>query len=325
MKSERTDLLVGAMMVGAVVLTGVIAFWLWPSLGSTEYRIYTRFDSVEGITPQAPVYVRGYQVGQVDRIEPQTAPDGSLAFRVRMTFQGELASGELLRVPSGSKAYLTPPQIPIGSGAIVLELPPGRSRPLATGSTIPGLRRPAAMDDAKLVMTTLSGELAQTLLTARTMMTAAATAATSLDQTVAGANSALPLLVGGLDRELAAVEALTRSMDAEFARLGPSAATSLDTLVSLLSDSRELVQRLSHLTATTTPQVAGIMARLDSTSATLDEFTRQLSERPMGVLFRGVRPAAPVPSSAPAGGNADAPLANDTSGEVPEAAESVVP
>lgn len=291
MRFERIDLLVGAVLIGAVGLVAGVGVWLSATAAEPSYPIHTYFDDVDGIAMQAPVRLRGYQIGQVAAITPDVLPDGSLRFRITMSIDRELESGGALRLPAGTRAYLVPPPVPITTAWIELEPAGDGGGTLAAGAEIQGTRRDAAMDQAQAMMTELTRELALTLAESRKLMIAAGGTAEGLQLTMANTNDALPTLLGGLDRQLVATESLTRDMQAHMGRIAPSAATGMDSLTAVLAASHRLLRQMSELADTAMPQVAGILANLDSTSVVLDEFSRQFAKRPVGVLFRGVRPA----------------------------------
>lgn len=54
------------------------------SLFTTDNIYYAKFDNVEGLEQSNPISINGLKVGQVEKIIPQTAPDGKLYFVVKL-------------------------------------------------------------------------------------------------------------------------------------------------------------------------------------------------------------------------------------------------
>lgn len=104
---------------GAIALLAIISFvFLFQfmkgkSVFTTDNVFYAKFDNVEGLERSNPVSINGMKVGQVDKIFPQTAKDGTIHFVVKITvnesfkfsknatveiFEPSLMSGKQVRI-----------------------------------------------------------------------------------------------------------------------------------------------------------------------------------------------------------------------------------
>ncbi|MFW6331190.1 MAG: MlaD family protein, partial [Gemmatimonadota bacterium] len=165
MKWESSDLTVGVVVLTASIILLGSFLWLSPAVSGRTYPLYTEFDRIDGVAGQADVILRGYAVGRVGAIEPRLA-GGDLRFRVRLDIDSELGDGDSLRLPRGTTARLVPPPV-IGAGYILLETPAAGGDPIPPGSTIPGVRTTAMLEQVQGLTTDLSGELLTTMSTAR--------------------------------------------------------------------------------------------------------------------------------------------------------------
>jgi phospholipid/cholesterol/gamma-HCH transport system substrate-binding protein len=290
MKWERSDFVVGVVVVAASLALVGSFLWLSPAISRHAYPVYTEFDRIDGIAKHAHVVMRGYNVGSVAAIEPHMNPQEGLRFRVRLNIHARLASGDSLRIPAGTIARLMPPPV-IGAGFIVLEPPRGGGPPLAAGAVIPGVRTEAIVEQMQGLTTNLGDDVLTTMLTARTLMDSMTTAMGHANIALAQATSALPALLEGLQRQLAATEALTADLHMQVAGLTPAAMATIDSAAALMGDSRRLVQELNETLLIAAPDIHEILANLDTTTILFNHFIRQVTERPWR-MFTGVRPPA---------------------------------
>lgn len=295
MKWERTDLIVGSVVVAALVIVLGSFLWLSPALSARTYPLYTVFDRIDGLAGGANVMMQGYAIGQVGAIEPGLDAAGNMRFRVRMDIRFRLASGDSLFLVRGTKARLVPPAV-IGSGYILLEPPDQADSRLEPGSTLPGVRATAVLEQVQGMTDQISGELVKTMQTSRMLMDSMVTAISQAGVAMGQANAlvartaeSLPHLLAGLEQQLTAAESLTVDLRSHVNTLAPAAAASIDTATMLLSDSRRLVQDMNALLASSEPEMAGILANLDTTTILLQHFVRQVSRRPLRMLS-GVKP-----------------------------------
>lgn len=297
MKWESSDLAVGAVVVAAAVILLGSFLWLSPALSARTYPLYTEFDRIDGLGQQANVVLRGYTIGSVGSIEPRLARDGSLRFRVRLDIQSRLASGDSLRLPAGTTARLVPPPV-IGAGYILLEPPLGGGIALAPGGTLPGVRSTAIVEQMQGITGDVSGQVVETMVTARELMDSVTSALVVANRTLAQTASVIPSLVAGLELQLAAAQTLTEELRAHLGALTPATLASIDSATMLLADSRRLVNDLHGLVNSSAPELQDILANLDTTSILLTHFVRQVSARPWKA-FTGVKPPEGLVPPAP--------------------------
>lgn len=282
MKWESGDLRVGMAVLAALLLLVTAILWLTPTLGDRRLPLYTEFARIDGIAEQSPVQLNGYTIGRVDDIEPRLSErDGSLVFRVRMKINWKLGSGEALPIPAGTRARLTPPLMAVGNnllvGFIVLEPPAhGGGPPLKPGETIPGVRSEAAIDQVQSLATGLAGDVAATLIAARALMDSLGRATSMAQRMARSTNAELPKLFDNLQRDLAIMDSAMR----ELRTLTPAAIGGIDSAKAMLSDTRRLVGDMSRMVQRREPQFERVLSNLDTATALLNHFVREVSRRP---------------------------------------------
>lgn len=288
MKWESSDFTVGAVVVAAVVILLGSFLWLSPAVAGSTYPLYTEFDRIDGVNNQSNVVLRGYTVGRVGAIEPRVTEAGNLRFRVQLDIDAQLASGDSLLLPEGTTARLVPPPV-IGAGYILLETPDHRAGTLAPGSTIPGTRNTAVIEQVQDMTDDVSSEIIATLTTARSLMDSLNAAVGTVNRALTETSGLIPPLADDLHQQLEATAALTADIQQQVNTLSPAARATIDSVSALLSDSRTLVGRIHGTVAASQPEIASILAHLDTTSILLTHFMREVSERPLRVLS-GVKP-----------------------------------
>lgn len=130
MKDSRINyVVVGGFVSVMVVVFIVIISILAGSTGSTD-KYYTVYNNVGGLKYGTQVLYEGYQIGQVDSIEPEFDED-SVQFRVNIEIQ------EGWVIPSDSVARATVSGL---LSAMTIDIAGGESpEPLQPGSLIPGV------------------------------------------------------------------------------------------------------------------------------------------------------------------------------------------
>lgn len=300
MKWESSDLAVGAAVVAAAVILLGSFLWLSPVVAGNTYPLFTEFDRIDGVNDQSNVVLRGYTVGRVGAIEPLMTPGGDLRFRVRMDIESKLASGDSLLLPEGTTARLIPPPV-IGAGYILLETPDRSTGALGPGSTVPGMRNTAILEQVQGITEDVSTEALTTMTVARSLMDSLATAVATANRTLNAASAAIPPLVRSLERQLEATATLTAHLRRQVDTIGPATLATIDSVTVLVADSRALVGDLHGTLTATTPQIRQIVSHLDTTSILLTHFMREISDRPLRLLT-GVDPPPglePPPPGAP--------------------------
>ena len=294
----RTGVLV--LLAFAVLVDGVI--WGASTKTIDMAPLYAEFPRLAGVSTETPVMLNGFKVGQVDNIEPRTDSLGQLSFRVRMSVLWHPGGGTVVPYRAGMRVLLNPPAIEqFGTAILRLEAPTHSGAPLQRGATLPVQPYLSPLEGAQTRIDSLGGELTRTLSDTRALLNVlvkTASAATGAATATAGvANVAaqqLTNLAGDTRARLATADSLMRDMRT----LAPSAKATADSLQGLLGDSRRAVARLSRMADANEPQLTRTLASLDTSSALLQHFIKQVSAKPMRVLT-GVAPM-PAPARAPA-------------------------
>lgn len=98
------------------------------------------FDRINGLTAQAPVYIKGYQVGLVESIQYE--------FKQYPAFTVNVSIDKTIELPRGTQMALVADGL-LGGGAIELQLPnmPNRAMPYQKGDTLPTQIVPGLIDN----------------------------------------------------------------------------------------------------------------------------------------------------------------------------------
>ena len=98
------------------------------------------FDRINGLTAQAPVYIKGYQVGLVESIQYD--------FKQYPAFTVNVSIDKTIELPRGTQMALVADGL-LGGGAIELQLPnmPHRAMPYQKGATLPTQIVPGLIDN----------------------------------------------------------------------------------------------------------------------------------------------------------------------------------
>jgi ABC-type transporter Mla subunit MlaD len=288
---DKGDIAVGLAVLVALGLAAGAMTWLSAPLrrDTGAGALYTEFPELEGLTVQAPVRIHGFQIGSVDDITPHVSPGGDLLFRVRMSVQWRLADSSQLPLMSGTRALLVPaPVVGLGSPYIALDMAPGRrGRRLAPGALVEGYVETAPVDEVLRLTDSMVGQLTLTLGKTRNVLDSLSIAAGLASRGVRSTDTAIPVLVAGISHDIATLDSAIGSLRAV---MGPTAATA-DSARALLGASRRAVDDLSRSVQGHDANIARIIANLDTTSALLQDFVRQIEAKPVR-LITGVTPSA---------------------------------
>ena len=123
----------GILYVGFNFLKGINIF------SPTKVYVGT-FDRVNGLTAQAPVYIKGYKVGLVESIQYD--------FKQSPAFTVAVSIDKAIELPRGTEMALVADGL-LGGGAIELQLPAlmNRAMPYQNGDTLPTLIVPGLIDN----------------------------------------------------------------------------------------------------------------------------------------------------------------------------------
>src|SRR5687768_660982 len=124
MKWDNTDLKVGVLVFGALIL-GVLSFmWVGQVWGRNVAPLYTDLKDVAGVGAESRSCLTGSNGGGVSDLSPRVGADGQLAFRVRMDIVWKLDNDSEMPLKQGLRARVVPPALDIGRGSIVLDMNP---------------------------------------------------------------------------------------------------------------------------------------------------------------------------------------------------------
>ncbi len=155
-KKYAREIKVGLLTVLAVfILYFGFNFLKGVNIFSPTHTYYAVYDNVNGLTEQAPVYVRGYKVGQVDHIVYDFTKDQ--AFTVVFSIDKHIA------VPQTSNCALIADGL-LGGTALQVNIPVGEEADnqslFASGDTLPTIVVPGLVDE---LQNGLLADLTQTI------------------------------------------------------------------------------------------------------------------------------------------------------------------
>ena len=128
----------------AIVCLGILYFGFNFLKGINIFsptKVYVgTFDRINGLTAQAPVYIKGYQVGVVESIQYD--------FKQIPAFTVNVSIDKTIELPRGTQMALVADGL-LGGGAIELQLPlmPNRAMPYQKGDTLPTHIEPGLIDN----------------------------------------------------------------------------------------------------------------------------------------------------------------------------------
>jgi ABC-type transporter Mla subunit MlaD len=288
MKMERGDVIVGAVVLGALGLVAAVVIWIAGGSRQETYPLYAQFTDITGIAEQGGVYLRGYEIGRIREIRPIVADDGILVFQVRMDVRWSLAGGEPRALPVGTSALLKPPPL-IGAAYIELQLPdvPGQPR-LEPGASIPGFTEPPLAQRAAQLSGGMVFDVTHTLQGAREVMDSLMQTTATARLLLAASVETLPSLMRAAELQIAAVGDLMAELRTVATVLTPAMLAAIDSTQLVVADSRALIRELAGTLEETRPEVQAILYNVESTTLVLDYFTRTVAERPTRMLT-GIR------------------------------------
>jgi ABC-type transporter Mla subunit MlaD len=284
---DKGDIAVGLAVLVAFGLAAGAMIWLSAPLrrDTGAGALYTEFPELAGLAVSDEVTLKGFKLGTVDEITPRISSDGNLVFRVRMSVQWRLADSTRLPLTKGTLARLEPPTV-VGQPSIVLYLPPSGRERLGPGATIDGSVGTSPITEVVQLADSLEYQLKLTLGKTRGVLDSLSVAAGLAARGVRSTNTAIPNLAAGVARDIASLDSAITSVRG---MLGPTTATA-DSARALLGSTRRAIDDLSHSVQGHDANIARIIANLDTTSALLQDFVRQIEAKPARLLT-GVKPS----------------------------------
>jgi ABC-type transporter Mla subunit MlaD len=285
---DKGDIAVGLAVLVALGIAVGATVWLSSPLrrDTGAGALYTEFHDLAGLQVQDGVELQGARIGTVDEIAPHIHANGDLMFRVRMSIQWRLADSTRLPLTNKTTARLQP-ALAVGSPKIVLDLPPGGGPRIAPGATIPGTVGTDPIAAVVMLADSLTEEIKLTLGKTRGALDSLSMAAGLAARGVRSTNTAIPNLAAGVARDIASLDSAIAGVRG---MLGPTTATA-DSARALLGSTRRAIDDLSHSVQGHDANIARVIANLDTTSALLQDFVRQIEAKPTRLLT-GVKPPA---------------------------------
>jgi ABC-type transporter Mla subunit MlaD len=187
----------------------------------------------------------------------------------------------------------------LGSATIALETPDSATGLLPPGSTIPGGRSTAVVDQLNKLAGDLNTDVRRVIVSTLSLLdslkrtaTVASSALSAAEGTVRTTQDALPRLFSAVERDLATADSLLKGLQ----QVTPATLKVADSVALLLSDSRKSLAQLTSLATSREPELSRIVANLDTSAVLLRHFAGEVSRSPMRAIT-GVLP--PTPRDAP--------------------------
>lgn len=294
MKWDNTDLKVGFLVLGAL-LVGVASFIWVGRIGRQHVApLYTDVTDVQGIAPESPIFLNGFNVGRVSEVRPRVGEDGQLLFRVRMDILWRLDDDARMPLHRGLRARIQPPTLDIGRGSIVLEMPEAQTSKvvLLPGEVVPSVKMGGTTNRMQLVVDSVGRDLRLVIAQVEKLVqsldvtvTTATSTIRSANTTLASVNQEMPAVMTSVRSNLASADSLIKSLHA----VTPATVATLDSVRALLGDSRVAIARATSFLDANEPQIASTLANLDQASAVLSHLLKEVSRRPIKAIT-GVKP-----------------------------------
>jgi ABC-type transporter Mla subunit MlaD len=284
--ASRTDLAVGLFLLGATgaVLAALIATSGW---GVDRYELYIRTDDATDVATDTKIYLRGFEVGRVARVEPRPAGGGrGVEFLIRASVLARFPDGTELRLPRGTGAEVVTGLL----GNVTLQLVTRDTVPgyLEAGDTLAMQRRAAAMEAFGSLATDLKGIILEaleattlTLRSVRVLTDSLAAATGTARRFMAGIQ---PETEKAFQESAIALQRLQRLLDSTNQRSGVTLAHVNQTLVHtqrLLASADTLTRLFVSLGAESRPEVLQIIRNTRHLTEQLQYVMEQLGRRPM--------------------------------------------
>lgn len=293
MKWDNTDLRVGLMVFGGLLLGAASFVWIGKRWGRDVAPLYTDVADVQGIGAESQIFLNGFNVGRVTDVSPRVAENGKLTFRVRMDVVWRLADKSPMPLYEGLRARVVPPALDIGRGTIVLEPAKNPGKMLVPEAVIPSLQQLGSTTNRmQLVVDSVGRDLRMIIGQVEELVKSLAVTVQTSTTTMKAANTMLatvqkdmPAIMSSVKANLASADSLMTSLHA----VTPATVATLDSVRALLGDSRIALTKATSFLDDNEPQLSSTIANLDQASAVLNNLLKEVSRRPLKALT-GVKP-----------------------------------
>lgn len=307
MKWDNTDLKVGLMVFGALLLAVASFIWIGKRWGRDVAPLYTDVASVEGLGAESQIFLNGYEVGRVSEVQPRLGDAGRLVFRVRMDVTWRLENDAAMPLYEGLRARVEPPALGVGRGTIVLEPPANPGRALVPGAVIPSVQVGGTTNRMQLVVDSVGrdlriaiGKIEDLVAQLSVTVSTATTAMKTTSNMMATVNQDVPAIMSSVKTNLASADSLMKSLHS----VTPATVATLDSVRGLLGDSRQAIARATQFLDANEPQLTSTIANLDQASAVLNNLLKEVSRRPIKALTGVKPPELPAVNGSPNGSTA---------------------
>lgn len=288
MRTRTADALVGVLVLGAIA---VMTIALAVTRGWTERRItiYMLSPSVQDLKEDTPVLLQGLVIGEVAGISPKvdSGAMGPPQFLVALRLRERYANGVPIQMPLGTKAEISSSGL-IGAAAVALLVPPNEiSAALQPGDTIRASIRQSATEALKEVADSLKTQISDILRDTRTLLQTLGRTASTANDELAATGPELRNTLAETRGVMQRLEPLIGNAQSTLASTDDRVARLTDSLTTLLSDTRRLINNADTLTTSITaltsdlsPELRQTLTNMHVVSAKLEWFIDQVSRRP---------------------------------------------
>ncbi len=282
----RTDLLVGLFLLGSAAAV-VLALVTTSGWGVDRYGLFIRTDDATDVAIDTKIYMRGFEVGRVARIEPRpAATPAGIEFIIHASVLRKYPNDSLLTLPRGTEAQVLTGLL---GGAtlqlVVRDRIPGSLEP---GDTITMTRHAAAMEAFGALATDLKGTIQEaleattlTLISVRHLADSLTIATGTARRFVAAIQ---PETQKTLSEAAATMQRLALVLDSTNARGGTTLRELNATIVQsrrLMASADSLTRLLVRMGGENRPEIRQIMVNARHLTEQLQYVMEQLGRRPM--------------------------------------------
>lgn len=309
MKWDNNDLKVGLLVFGVVAIVAVSFLWINKLWSRDVAPLYTDVAAVQGIGPESPIFLNGFNVGRVSAVQPRVDANGQLLFRVKMDVVWRLQDGAEMPLKEGLQAKVVPPALDIGRGSIELLAGPNAGKRLSPGAVIPSVQQGGTTNRMQLVVDSVGHDMriairqVEKLIASLAVTVSTATATMKTTSTMmATVNQDVPAIMSSVKANLASADSLMRSLHT----VTPATVATLDSVRALLGDSRIAIAKATSFLDENQPQLSSTIANLAQASAVLNNLLKEVSRRPIKALTGVKPPVLPAVTATGANGQAAA-------------------
>ncbi len=282
----RTDLFVGLFILGSVaaVVTALVATSGW---GVDRYGLFIRTDDATDVAIDTKIYLRGFEVGRVARIEPRPAPSGAgIEFIIHASVLRKYPNDSLLTLPRGTEAQVVTGLL--GGATLQLVLRDRIPGSLEPGDTITMSRHAAAMEAFGALATDLKGTIQQALEATTRTLVSVQHLADSLTVATGTARRFVAAIQPETEKTLteasATMQRLQLVLDSTNVRGGTTLRELNQTIVQgrrLMASADTLTRLLVRMGGENRPEIRQILVNTRHLTEQLQYVMEQLGRRPM--------------------------------------------